>query len=97
MTVSFLYQEGKSALLRAAETGNISAVKRELSGHTDVNSQDEVCHYMCLLNRYIYSFISLVQDGATALLYAAMEGHSEIVRYLAEAKPDVDLPDEVGY
>ena len=44
MTVSFLYQEGKSALLRAAETGNISAVKRELSGHTDVNSQDEVCY-----------------------------------------------------
>ena len=33
MTLSFLHQEGKSALLRAAETGNISAVKRELSGH----------------------------------------------------------------
>ena len=47
MTVSFLYQEGKSALLRAARTGNISAVKRELSGHTDVNCQDEVCHF-CL-------------------------------------------------
>ena len=44
MTVSFLYQEGKSALLRAAKTGNISAVKRELSGHTDVNCQDEVCY-----------------------------------------------------
>ena len=26
-----------------------------------------------------------------------MEGHSEIVRYLAEAKADVDLPDEVGF
>ena len=38
----FLYQEGKSALLRAAKTGNISAVKRELSGHTDINCQDEV-------------------------------------------------------
>ena len=43
MTVSFLYQEGKSALLRAAGTGDISVVKRELSGHTDVNCQDEVC------------------------------------------------------
>ena len=42
MTVSFLYQEGKSALLRAAGTGNISAVTRELSGHTDVNCQNEV-------------------------------------------------------
>ena len=37
------------------------------------------------------------QDGTTALCYAAMRGHSEIVRYLAEAKADVDLPDEVGY
>ena len=48
----------------------------------------------CLLS---YSFISLVQDGTTALCYAAMKGHSEIVRYLAEAEADVDLPDEVGY
>ena len=29
-------------MLRAAKTGNIDAVKRELTGHTDVNSQDEV-------------------------------------------------------
>ena len=29
-------------MLRAAETGSIEAVKRELTGHTDVNSQDEV-------------------------------------------------------
>ena len=28
------------AVLRAAEPGNIDAVKRELSGHTDVNLQD---------------------------------------------------------
>ena len=35
-------QEGKQALLKAAETGNIAAVKRQLSGHTDVNSQDKV-------------------------------------------------------
>ena len=29
-------------MLRAAKTGNIDAVKRELTGHTDVNSQDKV-------------------------------------------------------
>ena len=50
----------------------------------------------CLLLTYIL-FDLLVQDGTTALCYAAMGGHSEIVRYLAEAKADVDLPDEVGY
>ena len=30
--------------MRAAETGNIEAVKRELTGHTDVNAQDEVIY-----------------------------------------------------
>ena len=29
-----------NAMLRAAEPGNIDAVKRELSGHTDVNLKD---------------------------------------------------------
>ena len=28
--------------MRAAATGNIDAVKRELTGHTDVNSQNKV-------------------------------------------------------
>ena len=46
---------------------------------------------------FVILFDLLVQDGTTALCYAAMGGHSEIVRYLAEAKADVDLPDEVGY
>ena len=57
MTLSYLYQEGKSALLRAAGTGNISAVKRELSGHTDVNSQDEVGSDMSL--QYLHKQFSL--------------------------------------
>ena len=29
-------------MFRAAKTGNIDVVKRELIGHTDVNSQDKV-------------------------------------------------------
>ena len=37
-----IHQEGKNALLRAAENGNIDSVKREIRGHTDVNSQDKV-------------------------------------------------------
>ena len=58
--------------------------------------------YVISVNTYCLSltnilFDLLVQDGTTALCYAAMRGHSEIVRYLAETKADVDLPDEVGY
>ena len=45
-------------MLRAAETGNIDAVKRELTGHTDVNSQDEVVFlsliaFYCTLHGWI--------------------------------------------
>ena len=40
----FYFQEGAAALLRAAVTENIAAVLRELSGHTDVNAQDEVVY-----------------------------------------------------
>ena len=37
------YQEGKNALFRASQVGNLDAVIRELTGHTDVNFQDKVC------------------------------------------------------
>ena len=35
-----IYQEEINVLLRAVLTGNIDDVRRELTGHTDVNSQD---------------------------------------------------------
>ena len=45
-------------MLRAAETGNIDAVKRELTGHTDVNSQDEVV-FLSLVSLYCYGVYGL--------------------------------------
>ena len=44
-------------MLRAAETGNIDAVKRELTGHTDVNSQDEVV-FLSLIALCVMEFIA---------------------------------------
>ena len=43
-------------MLRAAKTGNIDAVKRELTGHTDVNSQDEVV-FLSLVCFYVMEFM----------------------------------------
>ena len=40
-------------MLKAAETGNIDAVKRELTGHTDVNSQDEVVFLSLIAMEFI--------------------------------------------
>ena len=51
-------------MLRAAETGNIDAVKRELTGHTDVNSQDEVVFLsLCLY----FTLRGLIKGTASAL------------------------------
>ena len=42
MLLYLYYQEGAGALIRAADNGDIEAVKRQLRGHTDINSRDEV-------------------------------------------------------
>ena len=44
-------------MLRAAETGNSDVVKRELTGHTDVNSQDEVV-FLSLVALYLVLFLA---------------------------------------
>ena len=59
-------------MLRAAETGNIDAVKRELTGHTDVNSQDKVVFlslipFYCTLNGQI--------KGTPSALFIIKEKH----------------------
>ena len=41
-----------------------------------------------------FDFI-FTQDGTTAISYAAMNGNSDIVSLLVEAKADINLPDEV--
>ena len=44
---------------------------------------------------YSYSLDS-VQDGSTALLVAAQEGHCSVVRMLLEAKADVNMKNNVS-
>ena len=41
-------------------------------------------------------FLSM-QDGTTAISYAAMEGHSDVVQLLIQSNADVDLPDKVDF
>ena len=40
-------------------------------------------------------FFLFTQDGSTALIYAAQNGHSDVVSLLVEAHADINLPDEV--
>ena len=41
-SILFFPKEGKDALFRAAKEGDIEAVRRQLTGHISVNSQDKV-------------------------------------------------------
>ena len=62
-------QEGKQALFRAAKSGDMDAVKRQLSGHVDINSQDQVQVIKTVfVQRVIYiclAFILLFKFGMT--------------------------------
>ena len=40
-------------------------------------------------------FALVLQDGTTAISYAAQYGHTEIVHTLIQANADLNLPDEV--
>lgn len=39
--------------------------------------------------------LTSIQDGTTAVSYAAQYGHSDIVSLLIKAKADINLPDKV--
>ena len=40
------------------------------------------------------SFCPFTQDGSTALIYAAENGHRNLVSLLVEAHADINLPDK---
>ena len=48
----------------------------------------------CLLSIFFYSYIYIyiyIQDGWTALIYAAWKGHSDIVEILLRNKADINI------
>ena len=43
----------------------------------------------------MYSLLSPLQNGSTALFMASQNGHTVVVKLLLEAKAKPDVPDEV--
>ena len=91
--------------MRAAKNGDVNAVRRELTGHINVDFQDEVCsqydsrslksgilHTYLILLQY---FSVCVQEGRSAIYFAAWNGHHEIVCDLIQANANVNLQDKV--
>ena len=48
-------------------------------------------HVVCI----VYSLLSIIQFGRTALMEASDGGHTEVVKVLAEAKADLNITDQV--
>ena len=48
-----------------------------------------------MIETSVRSIVLLFQDGASALILASQNGHSEIVKYLIEAKASLDLQRQV--
>jgi hypothetical protein len=97
-----------ASLIRAAETGDIDAVKRNLRGHTGINSQDEdgrtALYYaawkghneVVSLLVEAHADINLPKkDGTTALYMASQEGHASVVDVLLRHGADPNLPKTV--
>ena len=44
----------------------------------------------------LYSLLSIIQDGWTALMKASENGHTDVVKVLVEAKADLNITDKVN-
>ena len=49
-------------------------------------------HVVCI----VYSLLSIIQFGGTALMKASDNGHTEVVKVLVEAKADLNFIDQVN-
>ena len=49
-------------------------------------------HVVCI----VYSLLSIIQYGGTALMRASARGHTEVVKVLVEAKADLNITDQVN-
>ena len=49
-------------------------------------------HVVCI----VYSLLSIIQYGVTALMEASARGHTEVVKVLVEAKADLNITDQVN-
>ena len=86
----------KTALMYASMQGHVGIVRTLLHARADVDRQSSGHHYHQSRRGFHIQWHQGVQDGKTALMWAAGNGHGEIVRLLVEARADKDLKDACG-
>ncbi len=95
--------------MNAASWGHLNVVIYLKDAGSSFHSANIVCVFFALTSVHTYIYISfenwcvpfflilrVVQDGRTALMMAAQEGHLYVVVYLKEAGADFDLSDIVS-
>ena len=92
-------QLGNTALMAAARAGHLTTVQY-LAGEckASVNYTQTVCCFQTVeRNNRIELLIPMRQDGSTALIFAAREGHTDIVKYLAKCKANINATAKVCF
>lgn len=85
----------KTALMWAAQYGYIKSVKLLVENGADLNQQTSENIWCNGINASV-SNLCVHNKKRTALMYAAQEGHEEIVRYLIEKGADKNITDTRG-
>ena len=78
--------------MKASLCGHIGTVRTLLEAKADPNITDEVN----LLWLFVQQLLLSLQDGQTALFYAASRGHTDTVKMLVDYGAAVDFRDKVG-
>jgi ankyrin repeat protein len=103
-------KQGRTALMRAAESGDPSGVKLLINAGSAVDARDNrgetalmyVCHTKCgpdLIKLMIAAgakATDISEEGKTALMYAAQMGTGDAIKILLEARAPVNAKDKEG-
>ena len=61
-----------------------------------MHNRDFTC-ILSYLSSWMYSLLSPLQNGSTALFMASQNGHTAVVKLLLEAKAKPDVPNKVMF
>lgn len=84
---------GQTALMWAAAEGHLDAVKLLIAKGADINAKSKVFDFTALKPKAGSVGMNFPRGGFTPLLFAARQGHSNVVKTLVEAGANINLAD----